>query len=329
MTSFYGAAYAQQNSDFFNPTEIKKKLNGEGLLGQVHGANHETGLYALTLRDPQNFFIHKEFPLVWEKESLAHDFKLLKRHQTIRIFGDLVDNGAPITHLLVTKFQVEKNYISEVDQYEYIPQTNPDELDSKSMMIGRVHAIDQNGKVLVVEYKDLVLPVFVRDTTTETAVQKLFRGDKISLHYKSKTVPDRPKHLMAQPPENGQQAFQILESIQGFHQTPVTRQGYLVKFPKSPQISTDTYAVLVQDQEGSTLQWTVVNFENMELFAKIREKLAALWNADVTQIENGRNKLINKNVIVRVSGNGNVIDPGQANPQILVSSIEDIQRVSR
>lgn len=319
--------FAQEKTDVFNPVEIKKKLTTEGLLAQVHGANHITNVYALTIRDPNNFFIHKEFPLVWENDSIATEFKSLKRHQTIRVFGDLIDNGAPITHLLVTKFQIEKNFTSEVDQHEYVPSTNPDELDAKTHLIGRVHAADSNGKVLVVEYKDLVLPVFVRDEATEKAAQKLFRGDKIALDYKSKSFPDRPKHLMANPTESSRPAFQVLESVESFHQTSVTRQGYLVKFPKSPQISTDTYAVLVQDDEGSTVQWTVLNFENMDLFVKIREKMAKLWNTDTSQIINGRNKLINQKIVVRVSGKGNIVDPGQANPQILVSSLDDIQIV--
>ena len=329
LVSFSLTVFAQDNTDLFSPGEIKKKLNGDGLIGQVHGANPVTHVYALTLRDPHNFFIHKEFPLVWENDLVAAEFKSLKRHQTVRVFGDLVDNEAPLTHILVTKFQIEKNYTSETDDHEYVPKTNPSELDGKTNLIGRVHAVDQGGKVLVVEYKDLVLPVFVRDEATIQAAQKLFRGDKISLDYKSKSFPDSPKHLMTNPTENGRPAFQVLESVVQFHQTPVTREGYLVKFPKSPQISTDTYAILVQDSEGSTVQWTVVNFENMELFVKIREKLATLWNSDQNNVINGRNKLINMNVIVRVSGMGNVVDPGQANPQILVSSLDHIQLITK
>ncbi|MFN8945319.1 MAG: hypothetical protein ACK5WZ_11940 [Pseudobdellovibrionaceae bacterium] len=313
-------------SDFFSPEVLQEKLRGEGLIGQVHGANHTTNLYALTLREPNNFFIHKEYPLIWESEIIAAEFKSLKRHQTVRVFGDLIDNGAPITHILVTRFVIEKNHTAETDQYEYVAEAKIDELFNQTSFIGRVHAIDDRGNVLVMEYKDLVTPVFIRDAATSATIAKLFRGDKVTLDYEVKSYPDSPKHLVAKPRIANESAVKVIETVSKFHNQTVTRTGYLVKFPKSPQITSDTYAVLETDSEGSSIQWTVLNFEDMELFKKIREKMTGLWNSDTSQIKNGRNKLINMNVKVTVKGRGNVVDPGQANPQILVDALEDISR---
>lgn len=325
---FYGLSaptFAQNSSDLFTPEAIHQKLTGEGLVGQTHGANHVTNVYALTVRDPNNFFVHKEFPLIWDNDVVAAEFKKLKRHQSVRIFGDVIDNNAPITHIVVTKFQIEKNFSSEVDSYEYVPQAKMEELFNKTNFIGRVHAVDMGGKVLVMEYKDLVVPVFIKNNATAQSVQNLFRGDRVSVDYSVKSYPQSPKHLMTKSETEDISAVTVLNSIHDFHEKQVRVSGALVKFPKSPQISTDTYAILSEDKEGSTIQWTVVNFENPDLFKKIREKMASFWESDLSGVINGRNKLINTKVKVTVTGTGNVVDPGQANPQILVNSLDQIQ----
>jgi hypothetical protein len=325
MIQSFATTYAKASSDLFTPEAIQQKLIGEGLVGQTHGASHVTNLYALTVRDPLNFFIHKEFPLVWDNEVVAAEFKKLKRHQSIRIFGDVINNGAPITHIVVTKFQIEKNFSSETDNFEYIPQATIEELFEKTSFIGRVHAIDMDGKVLVMEYKDLVVPVFIKNEETVQVAKNLFRGDRVAVNYEVKSYPESPKHLVAKPKTKETSALVVLDSIRLFHEKQVSVSGSLVKFPKSPQISTDTYAVLFTDPEGSAVQWTVVNFENPDLFKQVREKLAQLWNSDPTGIINGRNKLINTKVRITVTGTGNIVDPGQANPQILVTTLDQIQ----
>lgn len=312
-------------ADLFDPEVLQSQLTGDGLVGQVHGANDDLSLYVLTIRDPANFFVHREYPLVWDNPTIADEFKTLKRHQTVRIFGDIIDNHAPVQHILVTHFLIEKNYSSEDDQYNYIPKTKIEELLQQTNFIGRVHAIGEDGKMLVMEYKDLVTPVFVADADSASLTQNLFRGDKLFVNYKVRNFPGSPKHLQLLPSTPAQPSVTVLESVRQFHLQHVLRTGYLVKFPQSPQISSDTYAVLSEDAEGSSLQWTVLNLEDMGLFQKIREKMASLWNSDTSNIVNGRNKLINTKVIVTVSGTGNVVDAGQANPQILVNSLDDIQ----
>ena len=98
----------------------------------------------------------------------------------------------------------------------------------------------------------------------------------------------------------------------------------LVQFPKSPQIKFNIYALLVEDKEGSSIQFTLTNLENMDLFTQVREKIEKFWNEHKSSQENDRNKFINRRIKVTAKGIYNMIDKGQANPQILIQSIDDI-----
>ena len=49
-----------------------------------------------------------------------------------------------------------------------------------------------------------------------------------------------------------------------------------MRFPKSPQISVDVYAVQVIDADGVSREYTLLN-ENPAIFQTIRTKLGMAW----------------------------------------------------
>ncbi len=100
--------------------------------------------------------------------------------------------------------------------------------------------------------------------------------------------------------------------------------GNLVKFPKSPQLKFDVYAIEVLTQEIPRY-YTLVNFEDLKKFEQIRLKLARIWNDNLSTVKRGRNFLINPNVTIEAQGMINIISPQQANPQILLEDADKIR----
>lgn len=306
--------------------QLEEDLKTTGVVGYIHGTDADNSLFVFTYRNPKDFFDNTQLPITSELASVNSEIKKLKRHQKVKIFGSFADTGAPLNHLNVTQIETITDYSSELDQkpaYEY--KNTKENIVSQTEMVGRVHAIDQGGKVLVVEFKDRILPVFVKRQIDLDVAKSLSRGDKIALKYFVRKDPESPIHLSPDNKISTQPSIELLEDIKTIHGKNLSQEGYLIKFPKSPQILFDVYAVLKEDSEGSQIQYTLVNFENTELFTKLREKLDKLWQSDTTQVENMRNKLVNKKIRIKATGIGNYVSAGQANPQILIQKLEDVQ----
>jgi len=118
--------------------------------------------------------------------------------------------------------------------------------------------------------------------------------------------------------------IQVLEPMQAQHGKSVTVEGALILFPKSPEIIFNVFAVQQLLRDGLNRQFTLVNFDDPDLFQKIREKLQKAWDQFPKDFVNGRNKLVSTKVRVKASGTVNVIDPNQANPQILLKSLDSV-----
>jgi len=308
--------------------KVDLELKTTGVVGEIHGASQDADLFVFTVRDPNNFFINIQLPLTTEDTEIMTRLKTAKRHQFFTVKGELIDNKAPIKHIKVTSLELKKDYSSELDQNPHQYKSDLNELRNKSEFIGRIHAQGQDGKMLVMEYKDRIIPVLVTEPPTQALVKTFYRGDLVKIKYMLRNEPDRPLHLALERQRNlgnNQKPIELLDSLVRSHGTNIEKTGYLVKFPKSPQISFNIYALLQEDAEGTNIQYTLVNFENPELFKAVREKLEKAWNDNQKNIHNERNKLVNRSVKVTAKGESNMVDQGQANPQILIQNIDDLK----
>src|SRR5438445_610982 len=68
----------------------------------------------------------------------------------------------------------------------------PDDLLAATELIGKVHAVNDDGRIFVIEYKDAVIPVFV---PVANLTAGLYRNDKIHLVFQFAMNPPRPTHL--------------------------------------------------------------------------------------------------------------------------------------
>lgn len=306
---------------------IEKSLMGEGLKGEIHGSSLDGKLYVITFRSPDNFFENIQLPLVTEDVAVLNTLQSAKRHQFYKVKGEFLNSKAPVKHINVKSLELVKDYTSDLDQMPYQYKGNLSDLNGMKEFTGRVHAVAEDGKFLVMEYKDRIIPVLVREQASIDLSKTLYRGDKVKIHFAVRAEPEAPTHLnlelKAKMPNN-QSPIEVIESLVSHHGEPVTKTGTLVKFPKSPQINFNIYALLVEDETGATIQFTLTNLEDIDLFLKVREKIEKFWDANSNGIVNDRNKMINPNIKVTAKGTYNMIDRGQANPQIIIKDINDV-----
>ncbi len=310
-----------------NMADLEVMLKGGGLTGEIHGSVSDAKLFVMTYRNPNNFFENVQMPLTSDSADIMATLSQTKRHQYYTVKGEFITNKAPIKHIKISSLQLAKDYNSELDKMPYHYRGDLNDLYNKTEFIGRVHALGEDGKMLVMEYVDRIIPVFVTEESSQVLVKSLYRGDLVKLKFKVRAEPEAPTHLSlasAQALPAGEKPIELLESLVKSHGSPISKVGSLIRFSKSPQINTNIYALLVEDVGGTTIQYTLTNFASPDLFKKIREKLEKFWDDNSSTAENDRNKLVNRKLVVHAKGTSNMVDAGQANPQILIDSLDDI-----
>ena len=304
--------------------ELEKQLKGNGLTGWIHGASEPMNLFVFTYREPGNFFSHQEFPLVPSNDSVERSLKTLSRHDEVKLKGVFLENQAPIRHIWVETVEILKKYeppVAAPAPYSYEAHL-PEDLLTKREIWAKVHAVADEGKILVVEYQDAVVPVFLK---SPDLAKNLYRNDKLKLQIQVRNHPPHPTHVELDTQVKN--PLQVTDRMTDWHGKKGTVEGSLVLFPKSPQVNFNVFALQVNDENGTRREFTLVNFDDQTVFEKIRAKLQAIWDSHQGGIENGRNKLVNPRVKLKASGTFNVVDPGQANPQVLLAGPDDIKLI--
>ena len=277
----------------------------------------------MSVREPDNFFNYREFSLLPKNNQTLANLSEVNRHDRVCIHGYIISNPSPQKHIAVKSVEILESWTGLAGLPEYHRKANiPAELLDRDSFIGKVHAIGEEGKILVMEYKDGVLPVFVKSSEY---TKDLYRGDIVRLSYKLKKVPKIPTHLKLN--SQVEQPVQVIDAIADWNGQENTLTGNLVKFPQSPQLNFDVYAIEV-DTMGVKRYFTLVNFDDMDEFQNIRDKLARIWDENSTTVKLGRNMLINPEITMEAHGQTNIVSPEQANPQILLDTAADIQQKS-
>jgi hypothetical protein len=304
--------------------EVEKELTTSGVEGWVHGSVETQGLYVFTYRNPTNFFDYVQMSLVSLTPAMMKELGTYSRQDKVRVKGSFLTNPSPQKHILVSSIEMITKYQSPYPSAPYQHQAViPGDLLNLTTATFLIHAIAGDGHILVVEYKDSILPIFVQNATL---TKSLFRGDVVQLKFSIQSYPNQPVHLNLN--EKDPQPLQVLESIQAKHGKPAVVEGALIMFPKSPEIMFNVFAVQEELQAGLKRQYTLVNFDDADLFQKIRDTLQKAWDQYPGGYVNARNKLVSTHIRVKATGVFNEVDPSQANPQILLNSIDSIQVIA-
>lgn len=310
-----------------NYQDIQKALQSpEGLVAEIHGADKDSGLFVLVIRDEENFFDYLQVPLIADYTSENYNeikkaLNELNRHDFVRIKGTL--HGwleAAQRHIMVSSLEMVKKFDGGYGDYpDYKHKAElPKELEGKEAAVVKVHAVASGGKILMVEYRDVNVPVVV---TNPSLVKDLYRGDKVRIKFSIASHPKRPTHLVLKSESD---AVVVLDSIARQNGQPIFHCGELVMFPKSPQVKFNVFAIKKDIGDDLFRTYTLINFEDVDLFLALRQKAQEAWDTKPETIIRGRNYYVNPGLIACASGTVNMIDPTQANPQIVIERLEDL-----
>jgi len=324
---FFGAfAHAEESTTLDKLIEDVESDDGAEL--RVHGVYEAYGLYVFSWWNLKNFRDRYDFP-VYSRDLKLVDFKL-KRHDKILITGEVETKNRGPEHLRVDSLKVIERYTGHGTEKR--PRTiDLGDLVKKSRAVFKIHTISKTkvdgtpNHLMVVEYEKVVLPMFVSKWSDE--LDKLSRNDSVEMSFKLKRSPKSPPHLFL---DNSKPIKRLL-NIKDQHSKDADITGCLVRFPKSPQIKFDVFAVTQTDKWGHVRNYTLLNFSDFELFTNMRKKIAKLWasDKDKSHIEFRRGRFLNCSLQLRVKGTFNVVSSNQANPQVLISSLDDIEVIKK
>ena len=307
---------------------FENELRGPGAVGRIHGAVADRELYVFTYRGPDGFFDHVEASLVPDNDAVAAQLKAANRHDLVRIHGHFADNPSPQAHAIIDSIERLEAYINPYSPEKHSYEAAiPEDLVNRTSGDFLVHAIAGDGHVLVVEYRDQVLPIYVRSDALAARLEGLLmRNDVVHLRYRVRRKPNQPTHLALD--ESTDDALTVVESVAQLNGRSADVEGALVLFPKSPEIRFDVFAVTDESSvvvaAGLHRQFTMLNIQDPSIFDAIREKLGAWWASRARDFKNGRNKLESRCLRVRARGVFNQVDANQANAQIILQSADDV-----
>lgn len=323
FASLFGILFASCSTTTYavDLKDVERQLNTTGAVGWIHGAVADQNMYVFTYRNPTNFFDYVEMSLVTTDPATLKQLSTFDRHDKVNVKGVFLDNPSPQKHIKIASIALVQKYQNSypVDPYEHEAKI-PDDLLHKDQANFLVHAVGGDGHILVVEYRDAVIPIYV---VNADLTKNLFRNDVVQIKFLFQDYPDRPVHLAVN--ESATDPLKVLDSIQAKNGKPATLEGALILFPKSPEIAFNVFAVQEELNDGLKRQYTLVNFDNPDTFQKLRDLLQKAWDKYPGEYVNGRNKLVSKRLRVKATGTFNEVDPSQANPQILLNSVDSIE----
>ncbi len=295
--------------------------SGQGVEGSLHAVVPAQNIFVFSYMGVSGFFEQVRLSLVPRNKTSLEILQTLSRHDRVRVFGSLeFNNNQP--HIRMTDIQLLKSWEGALPPYQHEVKI-PKDLELIEAFVGKVHAVHAGGSVLLVEYKDTVLPVIVAATQLDLT-KDLFRGDKIKLYFIISQYPQRPVHLEIN--SKLQVPIEVLDHVRAEHGRIHEFEGALVMFPQSPQIKFNVFALQREMGDGVVRDYTLIpkSFDSVQ-FELLRQKLQARWDQAAEAPVNGRNKWIKKSIRIRAKGSINVMDPNQANPQIFFEDLKDIE----
>ncbi|MGA1408765.1 MAG: hypothetical protein ACO37W_03380 [Prochlorotrichaceae cyanobacterium] len=320
-------------------SKLEQLLETTGLIGRIHGIGDDH-LFVLSVRDPDSFFRHQELALLPDQEQTSRDLNQFHRHDQVCIQGKILKNPSAQIHVKTHSVTLLESWDGLRDFSQETLENSPEasepsallDFAEQGVLIGKIHAIGDEGRILVLDSGDKVFPVFLKGNAETAEIQDLYRGDIVRLAYQVQSRPEQPPHLnfSASDPK----PLQVLDHLKDLHQTVQTLTGKLVKFPQSPQLKFDVYALSVEtpvSYQNKTEKidriFTLVNFENMDNFMAIQDQLSQIWEQSIDTAQKARNGLVNPEVTLQVTGQVNITSPEQANPQLVLKGVEDLQVV--
>jgi hypothetical protein len=317
----------------FSSELIEEKLSGPGLTGWVHGAASYYSTYSITYRsedksDKMAFFKSEQLSLVPGSKEIGDLLKGLRRHDKITIYGKILKNSSSLTHIIVDRLEVIEKYPNPVENSYSFDDSQFKNLESFTLL-GQVHAnslVEGRGRALIVDWKDILIPIAV-PKALESRSANLIRGDIVQVTVKAVSTPHSTRHYVLD--DSSPAPLTMIDDIRLCHGQKRKVTGFLVKFEKSPAISTDVYAIRVMDSNGIARNFTLFPAvkdpdQFVEIFKAVSEKAKKAWESSTAPALPIRNFYGKQSVQIEAEGTLNIVSSEQANAQIYLESADQV-----
>jgi hypothetical protein len=298
-----------------------------GLVGLIHGDNPELGLYVFVFHEPDDFFKRTYFSLVTKDKDLLARLKALRHDDKVRVHGRLGHEDTSQLHIHLRSLEVTQSFAPAVDApLGHVPVTSmadlEEDLAANDDLTVLVHA-PGDGSNMMVEYHDVLMPLYVTQPEVVDITKQCYRGDVLRIHVDRRKHPAKPLHLeLKEQLDDQHPVLEVVDAFKNHHDEIETIEGRLVLYPKSTTINRDVWAVEQLLSDGLSRTYTLVDLTDeggiSEDMIEMEKDFKEIWDDHAEAVLEGRNKYINRDVTIRVTGRINVVSPVQANAQIFV-----------
>ena len=133
--------------------QLSEELTNTGLIGRIHGAASQSQMFVMSVREPNNFFSHREFSLLTNDRKNLNALTQVNRHDLVCIQGYFLPNPSPQQHITVNSIQVLEPWSPPEGFTPYQREVVlTSELRDQSSLLGKVHAIAAQGKILFEDF---------------------------------------------------------------------------------------------------------------------------------------------------------------------------------
>jgi len=240
--------------------------------------------------------------------DLAETFKTLKRYDRVDISANYTITGSAQPHINVTELgfssKAESTYEHNFDYQRF------DGLDNVKLL-GSVHAVAGSGEVLVFNYENIVIPIFVDDAFQEKA-RTLWKFDKVLLDLSVEPRPGRPLHFYTNI--NSDNPIRIVDAVKDCDGKTADLVGNLINLNNADN---NFFGVEVFDENKAYRSYLVISNASL---------LTDIWNQHLDKVVDGKG---GKTTIpdFKVKVNANMISvPGAAH--LFISGVNSIEVLS-
>lgn len=306
-----------------NKNSFEELLKTKGVTGLVHGSVPGSNLFVFIYGDPIRGGEH--YSLIPANDDIKTKLQKISRHQSVTIKGTLEEKGTLQKHILLQDIKLGEAWSPKITfKYTNQPYSPPEqlkkELEGKKDINCIVHAVLHGGKVLIVNHKGDVLPVYV---TNPKWTKDLRSSDKINLRYKIRKHSEGPLHLSLCIEDNIP-PIKVLDAILPLSESKEKFEltGSLVWFPISPILTRETWGIKVKDQNGLERTYSLFNLRDEDDvdIKKIDDILRKEWNKKTEGFIRSSSFFHHPQIKIEVTGKVNHFAVNQRNPLVDLDS---------
>ena len=300
--------------------QVSNQLKNQGVEGWFLKPQEKNGFFHFTWLHPKGYLTHLQMKLNSTHPDIRQQMEGLKNKDRVLVKGALIKfNEGHGLEMDVYHLQRTHKAKASPDQDHFTPQLVFDSM-SGSEIIGNFKGATKKGRKVFVEVNS---SIFSFNNKNPQWVADLFRNDKVLVSYKTLRYGKNWQELEIN--NDVSHPIEVLDHIRGGNNSRLSLEGHLVYFPETPQLGFDFFALRVKDYDGVMRNYHLINFSDIEVNQKLRNKIAKVWQKyRFSSIHKGE-FISNSKIFVRAQGIKRIKATDQCNPQLQIQTLQDVE----